>query len=317
MISIVVPIFNAEKTIEECILSILNQTYRDYELILIDDGSTDGSGEICDRYRDINSNIKCLHIVNGGVSNARNRGVEISAGEYIAFVDADDTIEPEYLTTLWTMMESTQADLSVMKDSDNEKFKKYAPCSKYEGYLLFTQKSALISTLTSAYFSGHPWGKLYKRTLIDDLRFDTSIHCCEDLLFVIMYLLKCRKVCYTEKNLYNYMIGTESASRGRLTKSKLTAYDAIEKIKNIMPSEYAEIIPYVDYHATRIVLTLYDMLANSSKDARTAYKNMLVGFFRNISFGAVFRIAEYKIRIKMILLKTSPNLLLMTLKLKR
>ena len=113
MISIIVPVYNAEDSVESCIDSILNQSYTDIELILVDDGSKDNSLKICNERAKNDIRITVIHQENGGVSTARNNGLMAARGEYIQFVDSDDTIEQNMTETLWSMMEKEKADLAV------------------------------------------------------------------------------------------------------------------------------------------------------------------------------------------------------------
>ncbi len=310
MISVIVPIYNAENTVENCICSILHQTYEDFELILIDDGSSDASGEICDRYQRDDRRVKCLHIDNGGVSNARNTGLEHSAGEYIAFVDADDTIEPQYLATLLQMLSFPDADLSVMAECHNEKFRKRISSEAREGYVFLDRRSALMSVFTSAHFAGHPWGKMFRRDLIGELRFDAGLHYCEDLLFVVLYLLRCRKACYTETNLYNYVVYGESASQGRMSESKLSACRVIRKIKEVLPEEYHDLEPYIDYDAMQLIMSMVSMVAKSPEDTWDEYLTALMDLFRSVPFRSVYKLSDARTKSKMLLLKINPKILL-------
>lgn len=113
MISIITPIYQAEKYLEILINSIINQTYRDWELLLIDDGSTDGSAEICDRYAQKDKRIRVFHKANGGVASARNQAIEMSRGEFLAFADSDDWVEPDWLERLYTTAKEYDADIVV------------------------------------------------------------------------------------------------------------------------------------------------------------------------------------------------------------
>ena len=113
MISVIVPVYNVEKYLSRCIDSILNQTYKDYEIILIDDGSKDSSGKICDEYAKNHNNISVIHTKNRGLSAARNTGTENSHGEYITFVDSDDLISNSFLSDLYTLIVNNNADISL------------------------------------------------------------------------------------------------------------------------------------------------------------------------------------------------------------
>ena len=115
MISIIVPVYNVDKYIERCIQSIINQTYKNLEIILIDDGSTDKSGAICDKYSKIDNRINVIHKKNGGLSEARNVGLDIARGDYIGFVDSDDYIHPQMYELLYKNLIGTSADISIIK----------------------------------------------------------------------------------------------------------------------------------------------------------------------------------------------------------
>jgi len=131
LISVIVPVYNVEKYLENCIDSILNQTYKNLEIILVDDGSTDKSSEICDNYSQQHSNIITIHKKNGGLSDARNKGIDAANGKYISFIDSDDTIDALFFETLYSLIKRYDCDMSLVffkrvyedgtdKDYDNE-----------------------------------------------------------------------------------------------------------------------------------------------------------------------------------------------------
>lgn len=113
MISIIVPVYNVEKYLNQCVQSILGQTYQDFELLLVDDGSSDNSGQMCDDYAERDSRVKVIHKENGGLSDARNKGTELARGEYITYVDSDDYVREDYLETLRSLMDRSNADIAV------------------------------------------------------------------------------------------------------------------------------------------------------------------------------------------------------------
>ena len=175
--SIIVPVYKTEQYIERCVTSILNQTYKDFELILIDDGSPDRCPRMCDEYQKLDSRVKVIHKKNGGVSSARNCGLEIARGTFVWFVDSDDYIEPFSLQQLFEAQKEKEADLYVFNTQQvqsfytgdiNQFFKKY-----YFTYVLGFE----------------PWNKLYRREIIqkNHLEFDVQETIGEDLLFNINY----------------------------------------------------------------------------------------------------------------------------------
>lgn len=199
MISFIVPIYNAEKLLSRCIDSILAQTYHDWELLLIDDGSHDGSEVICDEYAQNDARIKVFHKSNGGVSSARNYGLDVASGDYICFVDADDTIDKNYLHDLIT---NADADL-VMCGFRSSLGVHYLPKAEYISEDSLRDRASEIVRSKAIYV---PWIKLLKRSIIEEhqLRFDTKLRLGEDTTFVYLYLSFCKSVRFVSNESYNY-----------------------------------------------------------------------------------------------------------------
>lgn len=200
--SIIVPVYNAELWIRRCIESIITQSVSDFELLLIDDGSTDNSGVICDEYALTDNRIRVFHKSNGGVSSARNVGINYCNGEYIIFIDSDDWIHPEYISELST---GINTDLTICtyklenaSDIEHPNVKDGLHNAKDIKNLL---ESGLIM---EAQFSA-PWCKLYKHSIIKahDIRFHENITIGEDTLFVLQYLCYAQSFIYINKKLYH------------------------------------------------------------------------------------------------------------------
>lgn len=186
LISIIVPVYNSEQTLNRCIDSILGQTYRNFELLLINDGSKDHSGEICDEYAGQDSRVKVFHKENGGVSSARNVGLDNAMGEWITFVDSDDYIQQRLLES---MIFYESSDLVIGNSIWlNDKDEKLYECNIPKG--VFRKNEILPQYLYSAAFNV-PWGKLFKSNVIatHNIRYNSSMRVAEDLHFVYQYLL--------------------------------------------------------------------------------------------------------------------------------
>lgn len=200
-ISIIVPIYNNEKYVSRCIDSILAQTFRDFELILIDDGSADSSGKICDKYAQKDNRITVVHKENSGTSSARNYGLEISTGKYITFVDSDDCILPNYLADI-----CYDYDLVIcgVETIGNEKVIDFA---NREGVL--SNKSEIgnwfIADCNTLYLTAI-CSKLFRRDIIIDnqLRFNTTLVRGEDTIFVFNYLCHCKNIKLVQSTPYHY-----------------------------------------------------------------------------------------------------------------
>ena len=214
MISIVVPVYKSEKTLGGCLDSLLAQTYEDIEIICVIDGSPDSCGEICDRYAEKDARVKSIKRENGGVSSARNRGIEEASGEYLMFVDSDDTVEPDYCEKMWNAYQQTEAELvicgfhhwyvgrdvkkvpsnpGVYTISDSTGSDKEIRTKFSENFLKLYQEG----------FLNMPWNKLFRKELAG--RFDTSLSLGEDLLFNMDYLRKCKKVAVIQETLIHYI----------------------------------------------------------------------------------------------------------------
>ena len=209
MISIIVPVYNGEQFIGRCIDSILSQTCQDWELILVNDGSRDKSGTICDEYQKKDSRIKVIHQENGGVSRARNRGLEEASGEYLAFVDADDYIVPELL----------DAALSNMTDVDICMFDAVTVwdngTTEQDTIPLLTGDCELskedLTPELLLQMAGAIWRCMYRRKLVEDLRFTAGIKFSEDRIYNLYAMGRMSKMRYLKRGLYSRVMQSESA----------------------------------------------------------------------------------------------------------
>lgn len=186
-VSIIVPVYKAELFLERCVRSILRQTYGDWELILIDDGSPDNSGRLCDDFARDNARIKVIHKENGGVSSARNMGLDIAAGKWICFVDADDYIGDNYLEVL----SFAKSDLIILSSqnigTDGILLEEYELLDEISSKNRSTFEAIISSHLGSTLFKT-PWAKIFKKNRIGNLRFDKEVWIGEDTLFLYSYL---------------------------------------------------------------------------------------------------------------------------------
>lgn len=210
MISLIVPIYNKEHTIEKCINSLLSQTYSNIEILLINDGSTDSSGTVCDKYKETDMRIKVFHKTNGGVSSARNLGLKHAKGEYIQFVDCDDYIEKNMCEVLITNILTTSSDIVICGYkllSDK--------CVKEISYQknVINFESEFPKYFADLYIKGFinpPWNKLYKKENIGH-EFIDNLSLGEDLIFNLEYLQGIDKISIISEGLYNYVLESEDS----------------------------------------------------------------------------------------------------------
>lgn len=207
-ISVIVPVYNVEKYLHRCIDSILAQTFADFELLLVDDGSKDASGSICDEYSEKDCRVRVFHKENGGVSSARNMGLDYARGEWITFVDSDDWISPDCLNEYFKHFDK-DADLYIQGFKDNEGHTMFLKEQYWEGEGI----ACRLQCLETLQLMGFVWNKLFRTAIIKDnkIRFDEKITMIEDLLFVYHYLFYAKFVLNLPSTHYFYFKHTDSA----------------------------------------------------------------------------------------------------------
>ena len=204
-ISVIVPAYNAEKTLHRCVDSILAQTFEDFELILVDDGSKDSSGRICDEYAAKDSRIRVVHKSNGGVSSARNAGLDIASGEYVAFIDSDDYIDNDYLLSFTRY----NADLIVSGATTISNNKTITIQShSLNGSIFKSSFQEIISEHSDRVYIRAPWSKAFSNAIIKkhNIRFDNRIRYAEDYLFTLTFIKYSNNISFVQSYGYNYII---------------------------------------------------------------------------------------------------------------
>ena len=265
-ISVIVPVYNVENYLERCVESILQQTYAHFELILINDGSTDSSGQICDYLASQSENIKVYHIENAGVSNARNVGIQLATGAWITFIDSDDFVTQDYLATLASAVEGEHVGF-VIAPLHHIKNGIVTDLPPYSGRKELwsteeTMKELLMTTKTSFF----PVAKLFKRDLLTDEKFNTNYHLAEDALFLTELLLKTRcSSVFIDKPIYYYDHREGSAT----TSVNRYVFDTIEVYKNII-TQVSQVFPNLKYELKNrecwSYITVYDKIIFTSSE---------------------------------------------------
>ena len=280
MVSIIIPVYNTAKYLPECIKSVLNQTYSNIEVLLIDDGSTDGSSEICDEYAKQDERIKCFHLENGGVSRARNIGLKEAGGEYICFLDSDDYYAESYVGSMRNLIEENNTDVVICNHYDvNEQGDILFASEIPEGYIskeLLYEKIFLTSEI-----GGFSCTKIYKAGLIRDIFFNEEIHICEDTYFCCQVYEKAKKLYVTDEKLYYYRQHSNSATSIENgfehllepdgTLKYISTYDKILKDK-ILPHEYDS---YIKIGMCVFALTYERILRKTDKEKYKSIRSVL------------------------------------------
>lgn len=225
-ISVIVPIYNVEKYLPHCIDSIIAQTFTDFELLLIDDGSKDMSSVICDKYAEKDSRIRVFHKENGGVSSARNVGIKKSVGNFLCFIDADDILQQNALTDLYNCIVNNKADFSLGSCYKLKAGKLY-PFISNENKLYINDFSINVSHYAL-------WGYLFRSSIIiqNNILFDEELSYSEDRIFIYKYMMYSHSMSTCSNYVYQYRINHESACFSSNTMKKVTSQlNAIERMR--------------------------------------------------------------------------------------
>ena len=236
-VSLIIPVYNVEKYLRDCLDSIVKQNFTDFEAILIDDGATDTSGAICDEYAKKDDRFIVCHKENGGVSTARNKGLELSRASYVAFIDSDDSLRPDYVKNLYNAITDGDYDLVVCGYwLDRGKLSKQV---KFENAVCVEdvrKGNATVTKLFTMQLLGSPVNKIYKKEKIS-LLFDPALtSIAEDLMFNLNFLSGIKKFKVIPDVLYNYMVRQASAS----TKFFTNRMESVVKTNNILVDFYRQ-----------------------------------------------------------------------------
>ena len=291
-ISVIVPVYNVEAYLERCVESILQQTYAHFELILINDGSTDSSGQICDHLASQYENIKVYHIENSGVSNARNMGIQLATGSWVTFIDSDDFVTQDYLATLASAVEGVNVGFAIaplhhIKNGIVTDIPSHS--GKTELWSTEETMKELLMTTRTSFF---PVAKLFKRDLLADEKFNTNYHLAEDALFLTELLLKTRCSCvFIDKPVYYYDHREGSAT----TSVNRYVFDTIEVYQQII-AQVSQAFPNLKYELINrecwSYITVYDKIIFTSREEyqkeKAELRNWIVQHRREIWKDAYF-----------------------------
>ena len=204
LLSVIVPVYNVEDFLDQCLDSIVNQTYRNLEILVVDDGSTDGSGALCDQWAQRDARIRVIHQANGGLSAARNTALDVMSGELVMMVDSDDVLHPESILVLKDLLQQHHADIAVGGyipfTGDKPEWPTTTAEDSVRGY---NQQEALLAVLYQQGLTHSAWGRIYKSSLFDDIRYPVGRYY-EDFAIIYPLLKKCQRVVQLNRPLYGY-----------------------------------------------------------------------------------------------------------------
>lgn len=271
LISVIVPVYKVEPYLNKCVNSLLAQTYENLEIILVDDGSPDSCPQMCDEFARNNPNVSVIHKENGGLSLARNLGVEKCMGEFVAFVDSDDYVEPRYISDMWDMLNGYNADLAVtrvQREYENEK-REVAPYT-FDSPLL-TGEEALFATYFTQRLGWHSVGKLYRKELLLHNPFPVGYY--EDFAVIYKILLSCDRVAVGDYiDNYHYVCRENSILNQKLTEKHYRIFDVCKEMCDFLAARFPEekAFPVVLYKSA--VVQLLNVTSVDKESYRKLFK---------------------------------------------
>lgn len=306
LLSVIVPVYNTEKYVGKCIESVLGQTYRNIELLLIDDGSTDKSGEICDKYAALDSRARVFHKKHMGVSAARNFGLEIAEGEYVGFVDSDDHILPQMYEILIGSLNENNADISVCARTECEEGASVNSEPGENSVLVLNPREAIRDLFVSNRYIYHSmWDKLCRRSLLDGLEFPEA-RLYEDGAVTLRLIERSSKIAVTTARLYCYVKRQGSLTVGGFDRDRAYAWmeRRIDAINYFEKKEDEEGRLYATAWLMRIVYPVWcELYENDRPSADYAVKMFKKYFSRK-----ALKLLPLKQRIKLILFRVNPGI---------
>lgn len=287
LISVVVPVYNVERYLEKCVNSLLDQSYSFLEIILVDDGSTDNSGHICDRYAENHDDVRVFHKENGGLSSARNYGTEKAKGEWITYVDSDDYVEKDYVFDLWGLISSFNADMAITKtfrESERGRVTNVKRENQFESYVT-DKKDAFLSVYYKSIVGWSGYGKLIRRDVIIDNPFVDGYY--EDCATTYKHIEACNRIAIGDFRFnYHYVMHEGTILTGRFSEKNYRTFGVMKEIGEYIDNTY----PEMDYIKVCIYMTLVNQVLILAKIDNKNYRiffNKARPFFRKRFFKVI------------------------------
>lgn len=299
LISVIVPVYGTEKFLNRCVKSITQQTYKNLEIILVDDSSPDNCPAMCDEWAAKDDRIKVLHIENKGVANARNKGVSISTGEFIGFVDSDDYIEIDMYECLINDITSGGCDIAVCGFQINSEER------GSHSLRVIPAADAQKETVKGDYKFGVLWNKLYRRRVVENVVMQDLV-CCEDLVYNYMALKNAKNVAESDYKLYHYIKNNESITNSNFNEG---AFDAVRSKEIILSDNELEgwLRPYAIFGYVKSCFAVLSAVITNAKfyERYDELRNGILKYKKEILTSNLYSNRD---RIKTIVLWLMPHL---------
>lgn len=288
LISVIMPVYNAETSLKRSIESVLAQTYGNIELIIVNDGSSDNSEKVCLSYDDIRINY--ISQKNEGVSAARNNALKAAKGDYIAFLDADDYLDPQFCEKLLSVLEAQNADISIcmnnrvyQKLDANGNIKEYIKNPKCKIRDVFSISSEEYD-FYDMYSHWTVWGALYKKSLLDGVRFRKGLYVGEDTYFLAELIKKAKRIAFLDEYLLYYIYALDSASHGKFNSKKYTELESWRKVVKLYEDRPRQVKNVKATYAKRCIKMIKTYYPVSEEFRRDYYKKTIREYRKNARF---------------------------------
>ncbi len=287
LISIIVPVYAVEKYLDKCVHSLLNQTYRNLEIFLVDDGSPDNCGKMCDEYAQKEIRIKVIHKKNGGLADARNAAIDVATGEWIVFVDSDDYVEPDYVENLFSLTQKYDCKIACSKfryvfedEENNSSTKNYQ-----EKECCFSKWDALKNLFLQQNIGTEACMKIFHRSLFaTGIRYPFGL-LYEDLPTTYLLFLQCDKIGFSSKKTYNYLMRSDSIEGSKFHKGKS---ESAVKIIQLIQNHFNELHPILPAVKSRLFSLAMHVLLAMPEDYNGEDKEFLVNYIKNNRLALLF-----------------------------
>ncbi len=275
LISVIIPVYKVEKYLEKCLDSVINQTYKNLEIIVVDDGSLDKCPEICDRFSHKDSRIKVIHQSNKGLSEARNAGLDIFKGEYVAFVDSDDYVEKDYIEYLYNLLLENKSEISCCQYTKIDESYNIIYKKKSDKKIICGAENCLISLISDKIITNTAWGKLFKRYFFNNIRFKGKAY--EDIQTTYKILVRCKSLINGDKAKYYYLLRQSSISQSIDINQLDRIYAYIEQ-KNYFEKHF----PLLNFYSKRNIITISNNILQKIIHSKCNLHNFLYSNYNNM-----------------------------------
>ena len=267
-ISVIVPVYKVEPYLRKCLDSILEQSYKDLDIILVDDGSPDNCGAICEEYAARDRRIRVIHQENGGLSAARNTGLKVAAGEYLGFVDSDDWIEPDMYERMLYGLLQAQADISVC--GRKEEYGDHSVFRGWEQEQVLNTEQAVGLLLADEQMHSYVWDKLYRRDLFQELQFPVK-HTFEDVAVQYRLFLRAEKIICLPKAFYHYRQRSDSIVNDISLKNRVQYFEAVKRRYDDLKDGYPQYAPLMAARCVACGISVWNAYYQNPKEERVRY----------------------------------------------